>query len=213
VCCHRCPFKSKALIKFLLDWIAHGILDSVVDSFFPLLKEIEKEVIAIDDLVFLASDRAPPIQVQNRDEATHSAMSEKVDTTQHVQLPGGAAMQTDPVGSRFFSPRLTVLMLKRASYRIWESITAPSTGSRPAANHFTLRRVARTRKLVTVSMRLLAAKSEVIAQIRKRLLTPSQSGLGNGTIRDEDVEVSIYLGDVQGALILTLVICFAPCKH
>jgi magnesium transporter len=187
-------------------------LDSIVDSFFPLLKEIEKEVIAIDDLVFLDSDQVLPRQVENRDEAAHSAISNKVDTTQHFQLPGDA-MQTDLVGSRFPSPRLTVSVLKRTSYSIWKLIAAASTGSQPAANHFTLRRVARTRKLVTVLTRLLAPKSEVIAQIRKRLLTPSQSGLGNGTIRDEDVEVSIYLGDVQGVSILALIKCLARCKH
>ncbi|KAG6890433.1 hypothetical protein C0995_008787 [Termitomyces sp. Mi166 len=35
-------------------WIAHGILDSIVDSFFPLLEEIELEVAAIEDLVLTA---------------------------------------------------------------------------------------------------------------------------------------------------------------
>ncbi|KAI5121265.1 hypothetical protein M0805_002310 [Coniferiporia weirii] len=33
------------------DWIAHGLLDSIVDSFFPILVAIEKEVKEVDALV------------------------------------------------------------------------------------------------------------------------------------------------------------------
>jgi magnesium transporter len=70
----------------------------------------------------------------------------------------------------------------------------------------TLRRLARTRRLVTSLTRLLATKSEVVVQIRKRLLT-SNSG-GNGLRKREDVDVAIYLGDVQGMFhVLLLVSC------
>jgi magnesium transporter len=207
VCNHKYTSKSSALITLPLDWIAHGILDSIVDSFFPLLKEIEKEVIAIDNLVFLNSDMVPPIQVENQGGVANPAMSEKVDMTQDVQLLEKNAVQTGPVNP-LSTPRLNVAMvfrqIKRTMNRIWKSIAAPFAGLQPIATHFTLRRIARARKLVTSLARLLATKSEVIAQIRKRLLTSSHSGLGNGTRRDEDVEVSIYLGDVQGGLVLVL---------
>jgi magnesium transporter len=199
------------LIKSWLDWIAHGILDSIVDSFFPLLKEIEKEVVAIDDMVFLDSDLMPPNQIENQCEVV---ISEKVDTMQDLQLPEKSAAH-GPV-TPFSSPRLTAPMVfrqfMRTANRLWKLIAAAFIGLQPTATQFTLRRIARTRKLVTLLTRLLATKSEVIAQIRKRLLTSSQSGLGNGTNRDEDVEVSIYLGDVQGMLVLTLFKCRSS-KH
>jgi len=67
----------------------------------------------------------------------------------------------------------------------------------------TLRRMARTRRLVTSLTRLLATKSEVVAQIRKRLLTSGHPGLGNGAGKDDDIEVAIHMGDVQDH-ILTL---------
>jgi len=63
--------------------------------------------------------------------------------------------------------------------------------------------MARARRLVTSLSRLLATKSEVVAQLRKRLMStqsgPSSlsSGAGDG------MEVAIYLGDVQDH-ILTL---------
>lgn len=75
------------------------------------------------------------------------------------------------------------------------------TGGDPTA--VTLRRMARTRRLVTSLTRLLATKSEVVAQIQKRLLTSGRSGLGNGAGKDDDIEVAIYMGDVQDH-ILTL---------
>ncbi|ELU41861.1 hypothetical protein AG1IA_04112 [Rhizoctonia solani AG-1 IA] len=63
----------------------------------------------------------------------------------------------------------------------------------------TLLRMANTRRLVTSLVRLLATKSEVIGQLRKRL----QGGPGGAVDWDEGdmargQEVGIYLGDVQG---------------
>lgn len=200
---------SEEAVNMSSDWIAHGILDSIVDSFFPLLKEIEKEVTAIDDLVFLDTNLVPPIQVEAQGQVADSLMLEKVHMKEDFQMPEKNAAQTGPVTPPFFSPRFTVLIVfqkfKRTTSGIWDSLAAPFTGLQPIATHFTLRRIARTRKLVTLLTRLLATKSEVIAQIRKRLLTSSQSGLGNRprTNREEDVEVSIYLGNVQDH-ILTL---------
>ena len=62
--------------------------------------------------------------------------------------------------------------------------------------------MARTRRLVTSLARLLATKSEVVAQIRKRLLSSNPSGLGNGASEDDDTEIAIHMGDVQGTFFL-----------
>lgn len=107
------------------------------------------------------------------------------------------------VRTRFSLPRPTLLLffrrLKRAltSIRISVTVTVEHT---TAANptYITLRRMARTRRLVTSLARLLATKSEVVAQIRKRLLSSNPSGLGNGAGKDDDTEVAIHMGDVQG---------------
>jgi len=91
--------------------------------------------------------------------------------------------------------------IKRFFNKRWRRM---STGSEapPSATTLTLRRMARARRLVTSLNRLLASKSEVITQIRKRLLKAGASGLGNGT-KSEELEVAIYMGDVQDH-ILTL---------
>lgn len=69
---------------------------------------------------------------------------------------------------------------------------APTTNQ----NMETVHRMAKTRRLVTSLTRFLAAKSEVVAQIRKRMLKTGEAGLGNGTGDDKDVWM--YMGDVQG---------------
>ncbi|KAF9237322.1 hypothetical protein BU15DRAFT_48851 [Melanogaster broomeanus] len=115
------------------DWIAHGLLDSIVDSFFPTLKEIEKEVAAVEALV---------------------------------------------------------VSIRRIHSK------SPQT---PTAT--TLRRMARTRRLVTSLCRLLASKSEVISQIQKRCLI--SSGRFGHDIHTDDVDIAMYMGDVQDH-ILTL---------
>ncbi|KAG8922248.1 hypothetical protein FRC00_007654, partial [Tulasnella sp. 408] len=38
-------------IPWTPDWIAHGLLDSIVDGFFPIIRNIEKEVEELDSLV------------------------------------------------------------------------------------------------------------------------------------------------------------------
>ncbi|KAK7694720.1 hypothetical protein QCA50_001908 [Cerrena zonata] len=76
-------------------------------------------------------------------------------------------------------------------------VDAPS----PNLSMDTVHRMAKTRRLVTSLTRFLAAKSEVVAQIRKRMLKTGEAGLGNGTGDDRDVWM--YMGDVQDH-ILTL---------
>ncbi|KIY53379.1 hypothetical protein FISHEDRAFT_20220, partial [Fistulina hepatica ATCC 64428] len=46
-------FKLDEVASMSSEWISHSILDSIVDSFFPYLEEIEKEVLTIEDIIFL----------------------------------------------------------------------------------------------------------------------------------------------------------------
>ncbi|KNZ77430.1 Putative metal ion transporter C17A12.14 [Termitomyces sp. J132] len=146
----------QGVINMSSDWIAHGILDSIVDSFFPLLEEIEQEVAAIEDLVLTAGGGGAPV-----------------------------------------SPRQYDVPLMRTSRKLDEKQLWANVPSHLSPTQMTLRRMARTRRLITSLTRLLATKSEVVAQIRKRLLTV------NGTRRDDNLDVAIYMGDVQDH-ILTL---------
>lgn len=108
------------------------------------------------------------------------------------------------------TPSLILRRLKRAiqSLSVSISLTITTTIQRTPVNSttMTLRRMARTRRLVTSLTRLLATKSEVVAQIRKRLLMAGHSGLGNGAGKDDDIEVAIYMGDVQGMCITGLLL-------
>lgn len=65
----------------------------------------------------------------------------------------------------------------------------------PTATASTLRQMARTRRLVTSLGRLLASKSEVVAQIKKRLL---KTGTLDPSVNAEELEVAMYMGDIQG---------------
>ncbi|KAJ3569771.1 hypothetical protein NP233_g4833 [Leucocoprinus birnbaumii] len=196
------------------DWIAHGILDSIVDSFFPYLDEIEKEVMAIEELILnpMKADgstssgtgidviRRSSSQTISEKEKTHPPLSasETISLSEKVHFDGSAR-------PRFAVPRWTFRLLfrrlRRYVARRWRDHFSTSENP-PSATTLTLRRMARARRLVTSLNRLLATKSEVITQIRKRLLKAGTSGLGNGS-KVEELEVAIYMGDVQDH-ILTL---------
>ncbi|KAF7985342.1 hypothetical protein HWV62_6551 [Athelia sp. TMB] len=200
----------------IADWIAHGILDSVVDSFFPFLEEVEKEVLEVEDIVFSEDPRTTQVselQPTMSSVVEQQSLSEKASTikqpAESEKLPVAMDEKLVPQNSaktRFSFPRptpsLILRRLKRAvqSISISISLTITVTTQRAPSNstNTTLRRMARTRRLVTSLTRLLATKSEVVAQIRKRLLMAGHSGLGNGAGKDDDIEVAIYMGDVQG---------------
>ena len=94
------------------------------------------------------------------------------------------------------SPPFTIRPLFRRARRrvgdIWRQFWEQPNIS-PGATQLTLRRMVRTRKLVTALGRLLGTKSDVVTQIRKRLM---RSALEEHT--SEALEVAIYMGDVQG---------------
>jgi len=188
------------------DWIAHGILDSIVDSFFPLLEEIGREVVAIEDL---AAGRTPVPGTLQREAPSAPAQSiEKAPPIDFVEIEKHSTAEKhstitspDHVKPRFSLPRLTFPLALRRLKRFvnkWLSFRVREELPQRSATHTSLRRMARTRRLVTSLTRLLATKSEVVAQIRKRLLTSSSATLPNGTKNsDDDLDVALHMGDVQ----------------
>lgn len=194
-----------------------------MDSFFPFLEEIEKEVMAIDNLVFSGSTEhtsakqiipeTPVLPLFETNMLAQKEMGEKATSSadrplyideKHASLDSAS----EDIRPRFVRPRLTVPFAFRRWRRFlggtWSRVWKKSD-TLPNATNLTLRRMARTRKLVTTLGRLLGTKSDVVTQIRKRLLAASQSGLGNRMqTKGEELEVAIYMGDVQGMLVLTM---------
>jgi len=60
------------------DWVAHGLLDSIVDAFFPLIRYVDTEVDEIDSLSIdpttdprrhtQSSPESPPVSTAEREE-------------------------------------------------------------------------------------------------------------------------------------------------
>jgi len=187
-----------------LDWIAHGLLDSVVDSFFPILKEIKHDVAAIETILF------------GNEELTESSFSggsggfdseRSTGTVAEKELENVSSFSqiekaeaAPEVGPRFSMPRLTMPLafrhLKRRvkyfSQGAFSTSKSRNTSMR-AATSIAFRRMARMRRLVTSLTRLLASKSEIVSQIRKRYLSNGK------VVHNEGVEIAMYMGDVQGA--------------
>lgn len=171
---------------------------------------MEKEVLGVEDIVFSPDRRiTEPSEPQ---ESAHNVPEKPMAVEDPTALEKVSvvmdekSMTRGSARTRFSFPRPTFTLIMRRLKRAIQSLsisisvtvttTIYKTPSNPRATD--LRRMARTRRLVTSLTRLLATKSEVVAQIRKRLLTAGRSGLGNGAGKDDDIEVAIYMGDVQG---------------
>lgn len=190
------------------DWIAHGILDSVVDSFFPFLKEIEKQVLAVEALVFSSNDVSQTSSTNTLVDLIHTPTDNQCDPNVE-KLPDTLSKEMGETPpslnrglslSRFTQP-LFFRRLKCRLQNLWTTFVTTRETKTQATTTNTLLRMARARRLVTSLTRLLATKSEVISQIRKRFLIGGRqtaSPQGN-----DDLEIAIYMGDVQDH-ILTL---------
>lgn len=169
-------------------------MDSIVDAFFPILKEIQKEVLLIEDFVSRLDDN-------NGDEEDDSSFDPSASRTE-VTVPKNATLvnqetKTEEKGNTHHyadskseekKERKGSFNLRKKAIELWKSIhPSKRTNSTMSRDVNRLRRMTITRRLVTTLGRLLSAKLEVIAQIRKRV--------------DGQGEVAIYLGDVQDHII------------
>ncbi len=214
-----CTVVEKKFVNLpTVDWIAHGLLDSIVDSYFPYLEIIEKEISEMERHIFSASERggvaedaSPTMLEQSSSESCRATLNEKstnadVDEKVPSSLPPlSKAISIKSVGSRlrFVSPSKFPMVIRRAKRAIVElfasvprfkAVDTKAPGYHHPTN--TVARMARIRRLVTSLARFLAAKSEVVAQVKKRLLTKGEWGLGTGM--GDDLDVFVYMGDVQG---------------
>jgi magnesium transporter len=193
-----------------------------VDSFFPLVEEIEEHVTAIESVVHNEDNPAstitpiPPAntrasRILPAGETIPPANAwvpppgEKVVTTtsfvneKHAISKDVASVKT--AKAQFSLPRLTCGLMLRRWRRAISRFVNFCMGNKPRSSKvkpsftrasFDLHRMARTRHLATSVARVLATKPEVVAGIRKRLLA------SDGPDASDDAEVAIYFGDVQG---------------
>jgi magnesium transporter len=176
----------------------------MVDAFVPLLRKIDKEVEGVDALITNPQnslESVPPSEITIQGESS-DAIEEKIQEPQKNEKPG-LQISYPRFRSRFRSrikswkTRIWLLVPKKLRFGQEKVVVVePPT---KLATFQTLLRMANTRRLVTSLVRLLATKSEVIGQLRKRL----QGGAGGAVDWDEGdmargQEVGIYLGDVQG---------------
>ena len=195
------------------DWIAHGVLDSVVDSFFPFIAQINKEVDEIEKFLYSdpdCSDDAVKVnstEPKSSSDSTLDNVDEKKDdtsmTTCDEKPPLSPVRSQQHVKTTMFraSPLPISLYIRRARRFLKSKLSKTSTETgvgepwisqqaNPATR--TVYRMVRIRRLVTSLTRLLSTKADLIRQIRKRLVTR-----GDWTL-DSDPELYIHLGDILG---------------
>ena len=196
------------------DWIAHGILDSVVDSFFPFVAQVDKEVAQVDKFLYSNPDDSEPAakagsnKPRPSSDSTLDAVDEKnkddgTSTSADDEKPLSPVRPQRQVKTAMFraSPLPISLYFRRARRFIKSRLFKTSTGTgigepwipqqaNPATR--TVYRMAKIRKLVTSLTRLLSTKADLIRQIRKRLVPREEWSL------DSDPELYIHLGDILG---------------
>lgn len=193
-------------------------MDSIVDAYFPFLDSIEEEVLDIEKLVFeeqaaLINPTEPSIAEVRLGDGSDTVLDHTDQMDKNEDPADGAAKADYPPSSvgpkktRFNIPDDYPLLRRiQRFFRKW--VVLPSyvaeavVVKRPIVHApvSTVHRMARTRRLVTSLNRFLATKSEVVTQVRKRILTTTEWGLGTGT--EYDLDIFIYMGDVQGTYIL-----------
>ncbi|TFK57129.1 hypothetical protein OE88DRAFT_100299 [Heliocybe sulcata] len=197
------------------DWIAHGILDSIVDAFFPFQEGLEKEIESIEDVIFSGRHQAVtanpiPEVVATETEGSQDGSEKTLKALEATaQVDEKRPVYATSTRTQFTLPTPTIPLMIRRLRRVLRSKILPkatiasTSESRTAVSSaaMTLRRIMKARRLFTTSTRLLTTKHEVVAQIRKRLLT--EGALPKVTGAGDEIEVAMYMGDVQDH-ILTL---------
>lgn len=203
------------------DWISHGLMDSIVDAFAPVIHKIDREVEGVDSLItnlksHLESVPQSEITIVG---GSSDAIEEKVgELEKSERAPPAATRVQFKLPQRLHTWKsqarswMWSMLPKRMRRRSGEKVVLPEPPTK-LATFRTLLRMANTRRLVTSLGRLLATKSDVIGQLRKRL----QGTNGNAVDWDEGdmaggQEVGIYLGDVQGAFFNQLLALCSPAR-
>ena len=189
------------------DWIAHGILDSIVDAFFPMIRYVDNEVEDIDHLTIDPYAAPNPSQTPVSSPQSSQESVDAIEMSEKISLDssGGKVWRapTPPKaptvrerlrqtiqgfrGSRLRVPRLFIYIKL-----FWVPLSngnnaRPHTDRPHAFNRYEMiKRITDTRKLVTGLSRLLHGKHNVVGRMRKRARLLDFEG------------VEAYIGDLEG---------------
>lgn len=210
------------------DFLCHGLIDSIVDSFYPVFHNIEREVESLEELIISIGDRTDKelqrergmgdvtdlLRVVQGGAAIEQAAAELHKVPSSPTIATGTDNEKGTRGSRkmlAFTIAESKAVAKPLVARLREAVAQADRRVgwllpfrrrrvRPKQTMVTLLRMTNTRRLVTQLGRLLAAKSEVVAQLQKRFMHVSGTGHeldwgGSGA----HGEIAVYMGDVQGA--------------
>lgn len=212
------------LFTCVLDWIAHGLFDSIVDAFFPLLSFLESEV---EDLEQMTSEPLPSKRHDTADKRMVAVSSQPGARADSLPLNYGHVRSVRPElrilpriplhkslarklptswqVERVYvlcvnleglpeEPRSLIQRLFRLNRRR-ARVRAFLSGSAQGQSDM-LRRITDVRKIVTGLSRLLAPKNDSVRGLRKRLFE-----LRTGVAGLSRIEMSIYMGDVHDHIV------------
>ena len=191
--------------------------------------EIGKEVMAIESVVYNEDSpgfivTAPSISLARTRVSRLLRSEEKalppslLADEKHLLFRDVASIKTTK--TQLSLPRLGFGLMLRRAFFCFIGLFKPSRSklrnAKPSFSHASsdLRRIARTRRLVTSVVRILVTKPEVVAGIRKRLTTVDRLVTG------DDAELGMYFGDVQGqpqsremsnVAVVLICICIGTC--
>ncbi|TYJ51764.1 hypothetical protein B9479_007656 [Cryptococcus floricola] len=189
------------------DWIAHGLIDSIIDAFFPLIRYVDGAVDDIDSLtidpttdprktaeilesVQAAVDGDPSVRESGRPDTDPAQGQGRkhsfgAKSTTLVKKPFFHQLPKIHLPKALIYVRLFILPITSAVKRHHERNPPKTVFDRSTM----LKNITDVRKLVTGLTRLLGAKGAVIGRLRKRA-------------RKEDNNVEAYIGDVEDHILL-----------
>lgn len=157
------------------QWIAYGLMDSIVDAFFPMIEFIEAESNVIQeylsDPLHTTHDPRPPSKPNSR---------------------LGRYRGTSEIVARMLPARVAAWLARRQHHRLHRPVDYKKI--RLVQQQFDrrqlLQKLSVTRQLVVALSRLLGSKVDAVRGLRKRVR--------EGGYEDRVNDVSIYYGDLIG---------------
>jgi magnesium transporter len=191
------------------DWIAHGILDSIVDAFFPMIRYVDNEVEDIDHLTIDPYAAPNPSQTLISSPQSSQESVDGIEMSEKISLDssgGKVWREATPTQQPTIAQRLrqNIRVVSGSHLRVprffiyiklfWVPLSngnnaRPHTDRPHAFNRYEMiKRITDTRKLVTGLSRLLHGKHNVVGRMRKRARLLDFEG------------VEAYIGDLEGKL-------------
>lgn len=89
------------------DWIAHGILDSIVDAFFPMIRYVDNEVDDIDRLTidpYVDSQPSPPSGSTSTPSSSDTSIAANGNVERELGIEMSEKISLDSTGAKVWRP-------------------------------------------------------------------------------------------------------------